>query len=258
MPAIGHTQLVHPPQVGGCSSVEALLFEKPAQFERRAWLVWIPILATGSYYVLPDGLQRHLFVQFVPQLLSYLCLILWGASNDRVIERLGLATTQFLGGLQWGGLTGGGLGMWNLFIILAVVPWLGWDIDFLKETPHAQMPLWAMVPWTILMIACLVELNFRGFLLGRLAIVLQTCRWAHEENEQKANTRVVLAIGLSALIFAFDPFMVMTFRHLHWIAVWDGLIWGWIYMRTRNLYAVIIAHAVEVVGLYLGVRAVLV
>lgn len=258
MPIIAHTRQVDPPQMGGCTAVETLPFEKPAECERLAWLAWIPMLATGSYYVLPEGLQEHLLVQFVPQLLGYLCLFLWWTSNDCVIERLGLATKQLLGGLRWGSLTGGGLGAWNLCVILLGIPWLGGEIDFLKETPHAQMPLWAMVPWTILMIACLVELNFRGFLLGRLAIVLQTCRWAHEENEQKASTRVVLAIGLSALTFAFDPFMVATFRHLHWIAVWDGLIWGWIYMRTRNLYTVIIAHAVEVVVLYLGVRAVLV
>ncbi len=65
------------------------------------------------------------------------------------------------------------------------------------------------------------------------------------------------AIGTSSLVFAFDPFMVVAFRHLHWIAVWDGLIWGWMRIRLRNLYAVITAHALEVVIMYLCVKAAL-
>ena len=51
--------------------------------------------------------------------------------------------------------------------------------------------------------------------------------------------------------------MVSTFRHLHWIAVWDGLIWGWMRIHMNNLYAVIVAHAIEVIILYLIIRATL-
>ena len=61
----------------------------------------------------------------------------------------------------------------------------------------------------------------------------------------------------SALVFAFDPFMVATFQSLHWIAVWDGLIWGWIFIRRQNLYMVIVAHAVEVVILYSCIKVAL-
>ena len=61
-----------------------------------------------------------------------------------------------------------------------------------------------------------------------------------------------LAVGISALTFSFDPFMVATFRHVHWIAVWDGVILEW--MRMVNLYAVMIAHAIEVMIIYLLVR----
>jgi len=62
-------------------------------------------------------------------------------------------------------------------------------------------------------------------------------------------------LSTSALLFAFDPFMVNTFRHLHWIALWDGLIWGAIRLRTGNLSITIVAHAVEVTIMYLAVRA---
>jgi thiamine transporter ThiT len=65
---------------------------------------------------------------------------------------------------------------------------------------------------------------------------------------------LALALIASALIFAFDPFMVNTFQHLHWIAVWDGLIWGIIWLRTRNLYITIVAHAVEVIVMYSSVK----
>jgi membrane protease YdiL (CAAX protease family) len=48
--------------------------------------------------------------------------------------------------------------------------------------------------------------------------------------------------------------MVNTFQQLHWIAVWDGLIWGAIWLRTKNLYITIIAHAIEVMAMYSTVR----
>jgi hypothetical protein len=61
------------------------------------------------------------------------------------------------------------LGALNTFIILAVYPSLGYEITFLKHTPHGQLPILLMVPWVICGIALFVELNFRGFILGRLA-----------------------------------------------------------------------------------------
>jgi len=66
-----------------------------------------------------------------------------------------------------------------------------------------------------------------------------------------------LALLTSTLVFAFDPFMVATFRDLHWIAVWDGLVWGLLWRLTGNLYVTIVAHAVEVIVVYSAVRLVL-
>ena len=48
------------------------------------------------------------------------------------------------------------------------LPWLGQDMQFLKETPHAKVPFFIMIPWFVGIIAIFVELNFRGFLVGRL------------------------------------------------------------------------------------------
>jgi membrane protease YdiL (CAAX protease family) len=106
-----------------------------------------------------------------------------------------------------------------------------------------------MAPWFICGIALFVELNFRGFLLGRLA-ALESGLW----RSGLAQRFSPLALITCALIFAFDPFMVNTFQHLHWIALWDGLIWGVIWLRTRNLYITIVAHAVEVTVMYSAVR----
>jgi hypothetical protein len=47
------------------------------------------------------------------------------------------------------------------------------------------------------------------------------------------------------------------FQHLHWIAVWDGVIWGWVWLQTRNLYIPIAAHSMEVMIEYLIIREVL-
>jgi len=140
----------------------------------------------------------------------------------------------------------------NTFVILPIYPSLGYDISFLKETPHGRLPVFVMIPWFTLVIALFVELNFRGFILGRLA-VMESRLW----RSGIARRLPPLALITSSLIFVFDPFMVHTFRHLHWIALWDGLIWGTILLRTRNLYITIVAHATEVIVMYLAIRAAL-
>ena len=175
---------------------------------------------------------------------------MFGPFTTTIVIRLGLLRKNGRDGLRWGLLTGLLLGCLNTFIILSVYPHLGYDIHFLKTTLHGRLPLLVMLPWFICAIALFVEVNFRGFLLGRLA-ALESRLW----RSGMARRFSPLALVASALIFAFDPFMVNTFQYLHWIAVWDGLIWGIIWLRTRNLYITILAHAVEVIVMYSAVRA---
>jgi membrane protease YdiL (CAAX protease family) len=222
----------------------------PTQAEEQgAALALLPIAATLGFYALPASLQEQTLVLFIPQIVAYVALGVWVARNRDIVFRLGLDKGKVRDGLRWGLLTGLFLGCLNTFVILSVYPHLGYDISFLKTTPHGQLPLLFMVPWFICSIALLVELNFRGFLLGRIAALesgLWRPRWAQRLSP--------LALITCALIFAFDPFMVNTFQHLHWIALWDGLIWGIIWLRTRNLYITIVAHAVEVIAMYSAVR----
>ena len=215
------------------------------QVERWSELALIPVLATVAYYVLPAELQRSPAVQFSPQILAYGSLALWIIKNKAASFRLGLAWSQLPQGLQWGLLVGVMLGAVNAMVILWVVPGLGSDIEFLRDTPHARMPVFIMLPWAILLIAIGVELNFRGFLLGRLMALSQRSWFSDYPRLGSA-----AAIAISAFIFSFDPFMITTFKHLHWIAVWDGLVWGMMWVRLGNLYATIMAHAVEVVVMY--------
>jgi membrane protease YdiL (CAAX protease family) len=217
--------------------------------EWGAALALLPIAATLAFYALPASLQEQTLVLFAPQITAYLALSFWAMHNHKFVSRLGLAKENVRDGLRWGLLTGLLLGCLNTFVILSVYPHLGYDINFLKTTPHGRLPLMIMVPWFICGIAFLIELNFRGFLLGRLA-ALESGLW----RSGLAQHLSPLTLATSALIFAFDPFMVNTFQHLHWIAVWDGLIWGVIYLRTRNLYITIVAHAVEVMVMYSAVR----
>jgi len=230
-------------------------FENSDVGERASLLAFLPIFLTVLFYFLPSSLQDIRLFQFLPQLSAYLALGLWFTCNSGATKRLGVKPNGLSAGIKWGVGTGLLLGILNTFVILLVVPSIGGDILFLKETPHAKMPTWVMVPWGILVIAIGVELNFRGFLLGRLEALFS--QWFRDAPRFSLTAGSFLAVVSSALVFAFDPFMVTTFRHLHWIAVWDGLVWGWIYVRKRNLYAVIMAHAVEVVILYLSVKAAL-
>jgi hypothetical protein len=220
--------------------------------ERASALALLPIGGTALFYALPGELQREPWLQFLPQLMAYLALIAWSFRNTGVVALLGLKIDCFPEGVRWGLVTGLLLGAANTHVILRLIPWLGHDIAFLKDTPHAKVPAALMVPWTIVLIAVFVELNFRGFVLGRLLALGRNTLGVRNDRFAPA-----AAVMTSALAFAFDPFLVATFQHLHWIAVWDGLVWGTIWVRLRNLYATIIAHAVEVIVMYLAVRAAL-
>ncbi|MEW6543988.1 MAG: CPBP family intramembrane glutamic endopeptidase [Nitrospirota bacterium] len=223
----------------------------PVESERERWagLALFPILATLLYYLLPGHLQQRPAAQFIPQILAYAGLAAWAIRNTDVVARLGLAPSRFPEGMRWGLATGLVLGPINVSVILWLVPALGGDIQFLRETPHARMPTAVMLPWLIVAIAALVEVNFRGFLLGRLTALFRSAF--------PGRVGPVLAVAGSALAFSFDPFMVATFTHLHWIAVWDGLVWGVIRLRLGNLWATIAAHAVEVTVMYATLKVVL-
>ena len=223
--------------------------------ERAAWLALVPIGLTAGFYLLPASARQNLFLQFLPQLAAYGSLVIWWKLNANALPALGLSRGYMNQGVGWGIGTGCLLGVVNSTVILWVVPALGGDVLFLAGTPHARMPLFVMIPWFTVLIAIAVELNFRGFLLGRLE---HFCgRWISTTYANGFRLASVVAMLVSALAFAFDPFMVMTFRHLHWIAVWDGLIWAGLFLRWRNLVTVIAAHAIEVMILYLSVKTAL-
>ncbi len=234
----------------GCTMA---LQKYPAK-EVVAGLALIPLLATVSYYLLPDSWQADRLSQFAPQIISYVSFCIWASCNTHIIHKLGLSLHKISAGLRLGLVIGLLLGSFNATLILYGVPALGLDIEFLRNTPHAHIPFTVMVPWFIVFIAFAVEMNFRGFLLGRLlALFSQHTR----PLDGFYTIASIMALGISSLAFAFDPFMVSTFQHLHWIAVWDGFIWGWMWLRTRNLYIPIAAHSIEVIIEYMAIHTAL-
>ena len=229
-----------------------------SQPEKIPWLVFLPIVATLTFYTLPYSYQKQTVVQFLPQILAYCGLGVWATFNSHPWRRLGITSHNLFSNVAWGTVIGFLLGTLNTILILWGIPAAGWDITFLTETPHAQVPTLMMVPWCILFIALGVEINFRGFLLGRCLVLLSGQPHPSQNHALlKPPIGTAITIGTTALVFAFDPFLVSTFRHLHWIAVWDGIIWGWMWVRNRNLFSVITAHAVEVIILYLSVKTAL-
>lgn len=211
--------------------------------EQAAWLALLPPLATVAYYLLPASLRQNIWIIFGPQLLAYSSLTAWVLLNPGWKAALRLDATDLRPALKWGALVGMALGAVNLSLILQVIPALGGDTTFLRRTPHAQAPLWVMFPLGIAGIGVLVELNFRGFQMGRLLALF---------GDSSAGR--IAAVIVSALVFAHDPFMVRVFQHLHVIAVWDGLVWGILLLRTGSLYATMAAHTVEVWILYVWLK----
>ena len=215
----------------------------PSTPERAAWLALLPALTTFGYYTLPSSLQQNSWITFSPQILAYASLAVWALSNPGWKTALRLDTNGVRPHAKWGALVGVALGAVNLSLILQVIPALGGDIIFLRETPHAQAPVWVMFPLGIAAIGILVELNFRGFQMGRLLTLFGDSLYGR-----------IAAVVVSALVFAHDPFMVRVFQHLHVIAVWDGLVWGILLLRTGSLYATMAAHTVEVWILYVWLK----
>jgi hypothetical protein len=211
--------------------------------ERISWLALPPVLATFSYYALPSSFQQNPWITFSPQLLAYASLATWALANRGWKTLLRLDVQKIGSSLKWGALVGVALGAVNLSFILLIIPALGGDVLFLRETPHAHAPVWMMFPLGIAVIGMLVELNFRGFQMGRLLTLLGPSPAGR-----------LGAILVSALAFSFDPFMVRVFQHLHWIALWDGLVWGVLLLQTRSLYATMAAHTVEVWILYVWLK----
>ncbi|HEX9284029.1 MAG TPA: CPBP family intramembrane glutamic endopeptidase [Nitrospirales bacterium] len=211
--------------------------------ERASWLVLLPVFATPSYYILPATLQQNLWITFSPQLLAYAALIGWILLNPGWRTALRLDARTIGPSLKRGSLVGVAMGAVNLSLILQVIPTLGGDITFLRATPHAQAPVWIMFPLGIAGIGVLVELNFRGFQMGRLLTLFGDSSMGR-----------IAAVVISALVFAHDPFMIRVFQHLHVIAVLDGLVWGILLLRTGSLYATMAAHTVEVWILYVWLK----
>ena len=223
--------------------------------ERATWVVFVPICLTGFFYLLPAWAQESRFLQFVPQLAGYGALVVWWRFNPDGLPLLGFTRSSLNQGVGWGIGTGCVLGAVNAAVILWVVPSLGGDVLFLADVPHARVPPFIMIPWLTIVIVVVSELNFRGFLLGRLECLCG--QWRATPTADGLRLCSIVAALLSTLVFTFDPFIVMTFRHLHWIALWDGLIWAALFLRWRNLWAVVAAHAIEVMILYLSVKAIL-
>jgi len=211
--------------------------------ERWSSLAIIPILLTLGYFVWTPFPRGSVWPAMIPQLSGYLCLAAWIVINGHASSRLWIVKRNLKKSLIYGALTGILTGLINLWVIVKLTPMLGASFDFLRSTPHARMPFLFMVPWGIAGIAFFVEINFRGYLLGRLLVLLGDRGFAP-----------AAAVTLSALVFSLDPYMTTVFRGYHWLALSDGVVWGVLLLRTRNLFSTITAHAVEVVLVYTVLR----
>jgi membrane protease YdiL (CAAX protease family) len=206
--------------------------------EHFSWILLIPFGSAVVYYIFFYPADPLLLV-FTPILLTFASLIYWCRHNGELFKRLRLRSEGIKGAIKIGVGAGVGLAIFNLFVILKLTVWLGYSYDFLRLTPHAHFPFWLMFPFGILMISLMIEVLFRGFILGRLWLLMQDIRGG-----------TILSIFLSALLFSFDPFMMIYFRGYHWLALIDGVVWGGLLLKTENLASSIAAHTVEVWIIY--------
>jgi len=204
---------------------------------------FLPPLAAIFYYVALAP-SRALLLLFTPQLLAYIAMAAGWREGDA--EAIGLRADQWGSSLLKGSILGLVLGGMNLWILVKGAPLLGKDPGFLRETPHARLPFWLMFPVGLFLVALFVEVNFRGWFLSRLLHFAQRRGLA-------AWSGAGAVLG-SALVFSFDPFMVAYFGIFHWLALSDGILWGFLRLRTRSIWAPVAAHTVEVWLIYLVLK----
>jgi membrane protease YdiL (CAAX protease family) len=176
-------------------------------------------------------------------MVSLIALGVWISLNPEQSAQLYLQKNGVKGAISQGIAVGIGLGFFNLLVIVKITPWLGYSNKFLRETPHAGFPLWIMFPFGILLVSFLVEILFRGWILGRFLKLFNATRGGK-----------CCAVLLSALYFSFDPFMLIYFKGYHWLALTDGIVWGGLLLKTGNLFSSISAHTVEVWIVYLVLK----
>jgi len=204
--------------------------------ERCNWLVFIPILANIVYFMFPPK-ETNIAFLFIPQILSYVTMILWSCINKKFNIRINPA--NYKASIIYGFAAGLITGAINLFFILKVTGWLGQDYEFLRETPHAKIPFLLMMPFGIIMVSSFVEINFRGFIMSRFLTMFRN-------NSGGA----FAAIAISSIVFATDHFMLFYFKIFAWLALFDGIIWGYLYYRTGNILGPIAAHSICVMIVY--------
>lgn len=202
--------------------------------EPFSWRLLVPCGSILIYFLFFYP-ASHLLLVFTPLILALFALICWWRWDHGSFSRLYLRKEGLKEALLLGAAAGVGLALFNLFVILKLTVWLGYSYDFLQLTPHAHLPISLMLPFGILAIGFIIEVLFRGWILGRL--------WALMKNIRGGT---YLSIFLSALIFSFDPFMVVYFKGYHWLALSDGIVWGGLLLKTQNLGSTIAAHTVEV------------
>ena len=106
-----------------------MALQKNPPNEVVAGLAILPILATVSYYLLPESWQAHRLCQFAPQIIAYVSFGIWAVCNADIIHKLGLQPTKISAGIRLGLLIGLLLGSFNTTLISTEPPLWDWTLN---------------------------------------------------------------------------------------------------------------------------------
>lgn len=180
------------------------------------FILYIMLTAAGAVNINNANIALTLLFELLLPFSVFSYMSSRGMSIRGIIENLGLSKSKFSSKALMIGL-----GIFALYIIIVIAIGLyasvsGTQINSNVESVIGSMPLF-MVVFAALIAPFCEEIMFRGFMVPRIGIVI------------------------SALIFAALHGGYMSYIEL-FMALWFGLIAGYVFKKQRSLYATILPH----------------
>ena len=122
-----------------------------------------------------------------------------------------------------------------IFIFLLILDYFKINMPLASKVSNGNWATW--ITYQFMYVAVAEELFFRGYILGNLARPTKSPSFRPTKKHQ------AITIGFSAVLFALAHIIILQ-NFLSALTFFPGLLFGWLFIRTRSLLAPILFHAI--------------